>query len=172
MDKSLFTHRGMWSLWDYEHFKNITSIEEFENTFNNLVDIEKHVKLNKFVPIHVHTNGEFQFRVKINEKLDKREKKYVSANSGAYLFEASGKTYLSGIELIDNIVFENEVIELDLEKGFYEVEINLVEWDKEPGMRLEDGSSAPDALPDFIVEIRNVDKLKKHYKTSVDTFGK
>lgn len=172
MDKSLFTHRGMWSLWDYEHFKNITSIEEFENTFKNLEDIEKHVKLNKFVPIHVHTNGEFQFRVKINEKLDKREKKYVSANSGTYLFEASGKTYLSGIELIDNIVFENEVIELDLEKGFYEVEINLVEWDKEPGMRLEDGSSAPDALPDFIVEIRNVDKLKKHYKTSVDTFGK
>lgn len=172
MDKSLFTHRGMWTLWDYEHFKNITSIEEFENTFKNLEDIEKHVKLNKFVPIHVHTNGEFQFRVKINEKLDKREKKYVSANSGVYLFEASGKTYLSGIELIDNIVFENEVIELDLEKGLYEVEINLVEWDKEPGMRLEDGSSAPDALPDFIVEIRSVDKLKKKYKTSVDTFGK
>ena len=56
MDKSLFTHRGMWTLWDYEHFKNITSIEEFENTFNNLVDIEKHVKLNKFVPIHLLQN--------------------------------------------------------------------------------------------------------------------
>ena len=172
MDKSLFTHRGMWALWNYDHFKDITSIEEFENTFKNLDDIEKHIKLKKFVPIHVHTNGEFQFRVKINEKLDKREKKYVSENSGVYLFETTGKTYLSGIELIDNIVFDNEVIELDLDKGFYEVEINLIEWDKEPGMRLEDGSSHPDALPDFIVEIRSVEKLKKHYRTSADTFGK
>ena len=75
MDKTLFTHRGMWAIWDYNHFKHINSIEEFENTFRNEEDVENQVKSNRFVPIYVHSNGEFQFRVKVNEKLDKREKK-------------------------------------------------------------------------------------------------
>lgn len=172
MDKSLFTHRGMWALWDYDHFKDITTIEEFENTFNSEEDVVKQVKLGKFVPIYVHANGEFQFRVKINEKLSAREKKYISATSKAYLFETDGQCYLSGIELIDNIVLENEVMEFNLDKGMYEVVVNLVEWDREPGMRLEDGSSAPDALPDFIIEIKAVDKKKREYNTCIDTFAK
>jgi hypothetical protein len=172
MNKTLFTHRGMWALWDYNHFKHINSIEEFENTFRNEEDVEKYVKDKKFVPIYVHTNGEFQFRVKINEKLDKREKKFITATSKTYLFETEGKAYVSGIELIDNLVFDNEVIELNLEKGSYEVVVNLVEWDREKGMRLEDGSAHPDALPDFIIEINKVDELKKKYNTDINTFGK
>lgn len=172
MDKSLFTHRGMWALWDYEHFKNITTIEEFENTFNSEEDVENQVKLGKFVPVYVHANGEFQFRVKINEKLTQREKKYISATSKTYLFETDGKCYLSGIELIDNIVLENEVMEFNLDKGVYEVIVNLVEWDREPGMRLDDGSSAQNALPDFIIEIKSIKDKKKKYNTDIHTFGK
>ena len=107
MDKTLFTHRGMWSVWDYNTFKYITSIEEFENTFKDEEDVENHVKSGKFVPIYVHSNGEFQFRVKVNEKLDKREKKYITAISKTYLFETDGKAYVSGIELIDNLIFED-----------------------------------------------------------------
>lgn len=171
-DKILFTHRGMWTLWDYEYFKDITTIEEFENTFTDEEDVVKHIEKAKFVPIFVHSNGEFHFRVKIDEKLDKREKKYISATSDTYLFETDGKAYLSGIEFIDNLVIDNEVIELSLDKGMYEVTINLVEWDKEPGMRLEDGSASEDALPDFIVEIKSIDNKKKKYRTKIDTFGK
>lgn len=172
MNKTLFTHCGMWALWDYNHFKHINSIEEFENTFRNEEDVENQVKSNRFVPIYVHSNGEFQFRVKVNEKLDKREKKYTTVSSKPYLFETDGKAYVSGIELIDNLIFDNEVIELDLEKGLYEVVINLIEWDREKGMRLEDGSSHPDALPDFVIEINRILEKKKKYNTDIHTFGK
>lgn len=172
MNKTLFTHRGMWALWDYNNFKHIESIEDFENTFRNEEDVINQVKSNKFVPIYVYSNGEFQFKVKVNEKLDKREKKYITASSKPYLFETDGKAYVSGIELIDSLIFDNEVIELNLEKGSYEVVVNLVEWDREPGMRLNDGSAHKDALPDFIIELNYVSNKKKKYYTDINTFGK
>ena len=31
-------------------------------------DIKKYITLGKFIPIYVHSNGEFQFRVKLNKK--------------------------------------------------------------------------------------------------------
>ena len=58
------------------------------------------------------------------------------------------------------------------EKGLYEVVINLIEWDREKGMRLEDGSSHPDALPDFVIEINRILEKKKKYNTDIHTFGK
>ena len=170
LEKTLSTGCGMWALWDYEEYKNITSYEEWENLFLSDNDIIKQISNSKFVPIYIHTDGIFQFRVKINEQLSEREQKYVIATSEEYLIKTEGRLYLSGIEYIGNEVKEDEGIRLNLKSDSYSVKIHIIEWDKEPGMRLEDGSASIEALPDFTILINKENKANKKYRQKLDTF--
>ena len=77
---------------------------------------------------------------------------------------------LSGLENIYGNVTEEECIKVELEKGDYSVAVYLIEWDAEPGMKTEDGSPAPGALPDFVVLIQKEKSIGKAYRKSVDTF--
>ena len=170
-EKALYTNKSMWSLWDHNQYKNIKSRYESEDFFKEEKDVVKQIELSKFVPIYINSDGEFQFRVKIDEDLSERESKYVIATSKPYLFKTEGKAYLSGIEFIEDEVLETEVIELNLKNSSYEVVVNIIEWDQEPGMRLPDGSAAENALPDFIVVLKSIKKETKNYKKDIDTFG-
>jgi len=55
--------------------------------------------------------------------------------------------------------------------GTYLVQLNLIDWNQEPGALLEDGSPSPEALPDLIVFIDEyVSETKCRH--SVETFRK
>lgn len=170
IEKALATMSGMWALWDYEQYKNITSYEEWEKHLLEDADIEKQIDMAKFVPVYIHSDGCYQFRVKVNETLDKRERKYVMKQSEEYLFETNGTAVVSGIDNIDGNVRDDECIKLTLDKGAYSVVIYLIEWDEEPGMVLENGEAAPNALPDFIVNINSIKNTTGTYRTSIETF--
>lgn len=168
--KKIYTMAGMWSLWDFKQYNNINSYEEWENLFLNDKDIVKQIELSKFVPIYLHTDGSYLFEVKINEKLTERENKYVVKKSQKYLLKSDGEVILSGIEFISNSVNEDEVIKVNLDNGFYSVEIYLIAWDAEPNMKLEDGCASSDALPDIIIGINKVEENNETYRKSIETF--
>lgn len=172
LEKALSTDCGMFGLWDYNNYKDIISYDDWEEVFLEDQDIIQEIKTNRFVPIYLHSDGCFQFKVKINEPLTERESKYVLDKSENYLFSTDGTAYLSGIEFISDTVKENEGIKLDLEKGFYKVTVYLIEWDKEPGAKLDDGEISPDALPDFIIKLVKTDEINQEYRTKLDTFDK
>lgn len=171
IEKAIYTSCGMWMLWDYEEYKNIDSYDQWENIFLEDEDIIKQIDKEKVVPINIHCDGCFQFRVKINEELNDREKQYIVNKSDEYLLDTSGCIILSGLENIYNDVKESESIKIELEQGKYTIAVCLIEWDKEPGMVLEDGNPAPNALPDFIILVHNEKNNNKSYRKSIETFN-
>ncbi len=170
LEKDLSTMSGMWVLWDYEEYKSINSIEEWEKFFLENDDIEKQIDISKIVPININSDGCFKFSVKINEKLNERENKYILAKSNEYLLKSNGTTILSGIESIAGDVSDDDCIKMVLDKGIYRVKIYLIEWDAEPKMQLKNGNPAPNALPDFIVSIQQTNDEAKTYRKSIETF--
>lgn len=171
-EKAISTASGMWGLWDYAEYITVTSYTEWENLFCEDEDIKKQIIKNKFVPIYIHSDGCFQFRVKLDEALNDREKQYVLVQSEEYLFDTSGKAILSGIENIDKAFSDENGISLDLKPGKYRVSICLIEWDMEPNMKLSDGGPHPEALPDFIILIRsNISNDKKQFRQDIETFN-
>jgi len=90
--------------------------------------------------------------------------------SEPYLFKTSGDVYISGIEDINKNVSEG-VLNFEIPAGTYLVQLNLIDWNQEPGALLEDGSPSPEALPDLIVFIDEyVSETKCRH--SVETFRK
>ena len=170
LEKDLATMSGMWALWDYKEYENISSMEEWEKSFLEDSDIEKQIDISKIVPIYIHSDGCFKFRIKINEVLNERENKYILAKSNEYLFKSSGTAILSGIENIEKNISDNECLKATLPKGTYSVVIYLIEWDAEPKMKLKNGNPSPDALPDFIVSINTTSDISKSYRKSIETF--
>lgn len=169
IEKAVSTMSGMWALWDYEQYKNINSLEEWEKCFLEDEDILKQIDISKIIPINIHSDGCFQFRIKINKPLDERESKYVLVKSNEYLLKSNGTTILSGIENIVCDVRDDECIKFELNKGLYTIVVYLIEWDAEPNMKLENGNPAPNALPDFIISI-NKSNNNKSYRKSLETF--
>ena len=66
LEKDISTMSGMWALWDYEEYKNISSVEEWEKSFLEDSDIEKQIDISKIVPINIYSDGCFKFNIKIN----------------------------------------------------------------------------------------------------------
>ena len=170
LEKDISTMSGMWALWDYEEYKNISSVEEWEKSFLEDSDIEKQIDISKIVPININSDGCFKFRIKINEALNERENKYVLAKSNEYLFKSSGTAILSGIENIAKNISDDECLKAILPNGTLSVVIYLIEWDAEPKMQLKNGNPAPNALPDFIVSINTTTDISKEYRKSIETF--
>ncbi len=169
-EKMINTYSGMWALWDYENYKNIFDEEEWGNKFINDDDILKEISTSKFVPIYAHINGSRQFKIKVNESLDDREKQYVIATSKPYLLDTNGLVILSGIENILGDVSDQEAIKINVQKGKYEVIAYIIAWDKEPNMKLADGTISSNALPDFVICMNTIDEENKQFCKSPETF--
>jgi hypothetical protein len=168
--KVLATDSGMWGIWDYYTYSHIDSYEDWDKIFYENINIEKQIVQNTFVPINIRQDGSFEFQVKINDKLDNREEKYLLVKSKPYLFQTAGKIKLCGIEKIEKNIKENDCLTLDIEKGKYTINICLIQWDQEPNMRLENGTPKPNALPDFIVLINSVENENIEYNKNIETF--
>lgn len=168
--KILSTNGGMWALWDYEQYKDITTLEEWEKCFCNDCDILKQIDISKIVPVNMNSDGCYEFEIKIDEALSDRESKYIYIKSEEYLFETDGTAIFSGIEHVDSDVGD-DCIRLSLEKGKYSVTVCMMDWEAEPGMQLKNGKPAPGALPDFIITI-NKTNGSGNYRKSLETFEK
>ncbi|MGE8433356.1 hypothetical protein [Chryseobacterium joostei] len=92
--KTISTNSGMWILWDYSAFNNINDYGDWAEIFEEEIDIIEQIKQRKIVPININSDGVFDFEVKLNEKLDDREKKYVLVSSSDYVINSMGKLVL------------------------------------------------------------------------------
>lgn len=170
-EKALATESGMWMLWDYAQYQSIHTYEEWDALFCEDADLKKQIALAKAVPVNIGADGAFQFRVKVDTPLDERERSYVHIQSEPYLLKSDGAVVLSGVEYISGDVQEPECIQLDLHAGSYSVVVYLIDWEREPGMVLRDGSPAPDALPDFIICLQSLFRDSGTYRKALETFG-
>lgn len=172
IEKAIPTSSAMWGLWDYEEYKTVVTYEDWHALFCENEAIKEQVSKAKFVPIYIHSDGCYQFKVKIDEPLSSREKQYVFMQSQEYLFESSGRAVLSGIEGINRMVSTSDGIIFDLSRGNYAVSICMVDWDKEPSMKLPNGAPSPDALPDFIVLVNSDVSVQGNYRQDIETFDR
>lgn len=171
IEKAVSTSCGMWGLWDYEEYRTVVTYEDWDALFCENDAMKQQIAKAKFVPINIHSDGCFQFRVKINKTLSDREKQYVFMQSQEYLFESSGQVVLSGIEAINRAVNASDGIMFDLYRGKYAVSICMIDWTKEPNMKLPDGTPSPNALPDFIVLIHSIMEEQTDYRKGLETFS-
>ena len=169
--KDLNTSSGMWGLWNYNTYKHIDDYDKWEPLFCEDEDIVKQIESHNFVPVYIFEDGCRSFTIRVDEELSEREKRYVCVQSEEYLLKSMGKIVVSGIDEINKELSPNNVIELDMQEGYYSVKIFLLAWDEEPGAYLENGEINPDALSDFVVVVKSNADLKGEYRTKINTFS-
>jgi hypothetical protein len=171
--KTLVTDSGMHCIWDPFYFSNISDYDSWEKNLLEDEDILQHIGRGMFVPINIHSDGAFEFEVRVGtseafQQLSERESKYLIISSEEYLFVSNGNLCISGIEYICNNPDEYTG-RLAIDRGDYSVIVHLIGWDDEPGMREPDGTPKAEALPDFIV-IMNPSHNGKEYRIDLNTF--
>ena len=169
--KDLNTSSGMWGLWNYNTYKHIDDYDKWEPLFCEDEDIVKQIESHNFVPVYIFEDGCRSFTIRVDEELSEREKRYVCVQSEEYLLKSTGKIVVSGIDEINKEISPNNVIELDMQEGYYSVKIFLLAWDEEPGAYIENGEINPDALSDFVVVVKSNADLKGEYRTKINTFS-
>lgn len=169
--QDLTTGSGLWALWDYDTYKEVDSYQKWEPLFCDDADIEAQIRRKRFVPVNIHQDGCFSFTLKIAEELSDREQKYVCVKSEPYLFQSNGKLILSGLDSIHKDINSSDAIIVDIENGFYSVQVYLISWDEEPGAYLDDGDINPDALSDFVVLVKPNADPTGVYRERVNTFS-
>lgn len=169
--KDLNTSSCMWGLWNYNTYKHIDDYDKWEPLFCEDEDIVKQIESHNFVPVYIFEDGCRSFTIRVDEELSEREKRYVCVQSEEYLLKSTGKIVVSGIDEINKELSPNNVIELDMQEGYYSVKIFLLAWDEEPGAYLENGEINPDALSDFVVVVKSNADLKGEYRTKINTFS-
>ena len=167
----LHTSSGMWGLWNYNTYKHIDDYDKWEPLLCEDEDIVKQIESHNFVPVYIFEDGCRSFTIRVDEELSEREKRYVCVQSEEYLLKSTGKIVVSGIDEINKELSPNNVIELDMQEGYYSVKIFLLAWDEEPGAYLENGEINPDALSDFVVVVKSNADLKGEYRTKINTFS-
>ncbi|MFL0246077.1 hypothetical protein [Candidatus Clostridium stratigraminis] len=171
--KTLVTDSGMHCIWDPCYFSNINNYDSWERELLEDEDILQHIDKGKFVPINIHSDGAFEFEVRVGtsevfQQLSECERKYLIVSSEEYRFVSNGYVCISGIEYICNNPDEN-IGCLSIDRGDYSVTVHLIGWDDEPGMREPDGTPKVEALPDFII-IMNPSLNEEEYRVDLNTF--
>ena len=168
------TDSGMFGVWDSNHFSNIHDYDEWEAELLEDADIQRHIIAGHFVPINVHSDGVFEFEVRIGAiespgGLSSREHQYLAATSNAYLFRSTGELNVSGIEFVEATPRGN-VGTLEIPSGDYTVTVHLITWGEEPGAKDAQGNPTAKALPDFVVLLSRSGSTAQVYRTEVNTF--
>jgi hypothetical protein len=151
------TDSGMLCLWDPNAFTRIVSHETWEKELCDDEDILRHIKAGAFVPVGIHrgSDGAFAVHLRVGDANDpvaltERETKYILAESEPYLLKCSGRICLSGLEHVAGQP-GRQVACVPVHDGSYAVQIYLIAWDDEPGMKDSNGRPKPGSLPDFVV---------------------
>ena len=168
------TDSGMFGVWDSKHFSDINGYDDWEEEFLEDVDIQRHITAGHFVPINIHSDGAFEFEVRVGttespSELSSREKQYLTVSSRAYLFRSTGELNISGIEFVEATPGSN-VGKLQIPSGDHTVTVHLIAWDEEPGARDAQGNPTAQALPDFVILLNQSDSTAQSYRTEVQTF--
>jgi hypothetical protein len=168
------TDSGMFGVWDSHHFSSINDYDTWELELLEDEDIQLHIAARHFVPINIHSDGVFEFAVRVGEtgvpsSLSAREKQYLTVSSEAYLFRSTGEANISGIEFVAAAP-EGNVGTLKIPSGDYTVTVHLIAWDEEPGARDTQGNPIAEALPDFVILLNPSDGTAQSYRNEINTF--
>jgi len=168
------TDAGMHCLWRPSAFASVRDYASWDRELGEDDDILRHIATADLVPITIGADGAFEIEVRVAATdspalLSGRERTYLDAESEAYRFRSDGELCLSGIELVSADPDTN-VGRLALAAGEYSVVVQLIGWDREPGMRTLDGRPSPDALPDFVVTV-NPSGGRREFRTDLRTFS-
>ena len=161
------TDAGLAGLWQPEGFADVLGLDDWEDRVSDNVALEQRIAGGLFVPLNVGGDGSWQVMVR-SGGLSDREAQYLLVASDPYLLESLGVVELGGLENVGGYVGGG--IRVPLAAGRYRVQVNLVDWDAEPGSRTSDGSPAADALADFVVLVTPEAHPSQGYRTSVETF--
>lgn len=101
----------------------------------------------------------------------KEKNEYLLVPSQPYLLTTSGKVCISGLEHVSRVL-DDGISVIELSPGQYVVQINLIDWNQEPGAVGDDGNPTDIALPDMIVFISDIISPNMAYRTEIETFRK
>jgi hypothetical protein len=159
---------GMHAIWDPHAFKDVCSFEAWEKKFIQDGDIEASIKVGKFVPIYVHSDGTPLISVRVGRNgsratLTQAETQHVQKESDEYLFVSQGVLAVSGIEYIGGLAPAAARL-APLEKGRWSVRVLDLAAPRGP-----DGKASPE-IPDFVVLVNPESLPAPKYRESAETF--
>ncbi len=172
MKKTHHTDSGMLCIWDYESFKHIHDYDSWDKELCEDANIRNNISKSAFVPLNLG-DGAFEVNVRFdsNRYLTDRENAYLLVPSQPYLLKTSGIICLSGLEHVSRDIGQN-VSKFDVEQGTYAVQINLIDWNQEPGAVDSQGGPTNMALPDMIVFMNKFVDSDSNFRTEIETFRK
>ncbi|PKV98466.1 hypothetical protein ATK86_0485 [Nocardia fluminea] len=148
------TGSGWVALWDAASFAHMTDQAIWEE---ELIEPDEagHLAEGHLVPLNILCDGRFGVHVRFSAaaapELNEREAAYREMESEPYLFRSNGTVHVTGVEYIGKYADEEPPQAFTLPAGEYAATVHMLDWEKEPGMLLDDGKAATDALPDFVV---------------------
>ena len=171
MKRTYHTDSGMLCIWDYDSFKHIHDYDSWDKELCEDEDIARNIDKHAFIPLNLG-DGAFEVEIRTGcNNLSEREKEYLLVPSQPYLFQTAGKICISGLEHVSGEL-DNNISTMGLNSGQYIVQINLIDWNQEPGAVNEDGSPTNMALPDMIVFVSEYDNSDITFRTEIETFRK
>ena len=167
--KRLFqTDSGMLCIWDYNSFKHINDYDSWDKELCEDEDIQKHINSSKFVPLNLG-DGAFDVEIRFTEpSFSDREREYLLVPSQPYKIVSDGQLCISGLEHVCGDLDDN-IANLSIKPGEYIAQINLIDWNQEPGATDSDGNPTDKALPDMIIFIYN-DHSINEFRKDIETF--
>ena len=170
------TDAGMHALWNPSRFTGITDYETWEDALLEDEDIVQHVRAGALVPIYLHSDGAFQFLVRVGTVSDppaltSRERQHLLVSSQPYRYLSDGTGRLTGIEDIGAEPGSDTPV-LAVPAGPNAVTVHLIDWSAEPGARDDQGKPTSGALPDFVVLISPAGDTEITYRTELQTFDR
>jgi hypothetical protein len=172
--ETVVTGAGMFGMWSPPAFRGVIDYGTWEAELLEDQDIFRHILAGVFVPIHIHSDGAFQFLVRIGTpsvpaELTVREREFLVVVSDPYLFVATDGAILSGIEHAG--ARPGPHLQVPLPPGRWQVIVSIVDWTAEPGMQDGRGDPLPGSLPDFTL-LMNPERGPAGYRTAVETFDR
>ncbi len=167
------TDSGMFGLWSPAAFGHVSDYDSWEAELADDEDIARHLAAGAFVPVNIGFDGDFKIAVRVGSSADPaeltdRERGYLLMTSDPYVFLSAGVAVVSGIEYVHTLA--DIGLQVPLPMGRWCVRVALIQSDKEPGQRDEQGQPLPSALPAFTLLINPEQDPNSTYRTSVATF--
>lgn len=160
----------MLCIWDYDSFKHIHDYDSWDEELCEDEDISRNIKKHSFVPLNLG-DGAFEIEVRLTgNNLNDREKEYLLVPSQPYSLKTTGTICISGLEHVAGDLDEN-ISTISVSPGNYAVQVNLIDWNQEPGATDENGNPTDTALPDMIVFIEPFTSAAE-FRTEIETFRK
>ncbi|MBL7490419.1 hypothetical protein I6A60_40195 [Frankia sp. AgB1.9] len=171
----LATAAGMLAMWAPRSFESVVDYETWESVLLEDEDIRAQVLAGAFVPVNIGADGAFGITARVDSisapaVLTDRERQHLLVSSAPYLFVSTGEAVISGVEHVRGVPYLG--LKAPVPAGRWQVTVNLIDWQAEPGCRDEAGKPAPNALSDFVLLINPERGADTQYRTQIQTFDR